>query len=302
MSAAEKPRSYDEWCYGRDGEGGPGEAIRDSLVKAKGDKLERVEIELRCEPPGGISRQITTERFSVDIDAPTIVDVIRRKLDNDPGPGWFGEVRVNIRKPGEAQGRLGSYTRTIANPAGKAAENTTGKETPTGGSEKLMVPWSDVSGIIDKAFGYAFRGLDESMGVIRAAAENTRAGAEVVKAFAQPVAQASGGGDGLIPSIVGRAIGAAIESDGNPAKAAAKEAARGVLNRVPSAQPRNRVPGAGGPDDTPRLRPDTGSPDPAPSGDGEGPITMDRVREWARNNPGEAEVMVKEAIASKLGR
>ena len=106
--------SFDDLIYGEDGMSPIRSTLDRVLQDARGDEV-RLRIDVRSKPIGvPTSRQEHT--FNVDPDE-TPVDAIMRilveRLNESPGEGFEGELRINFSQAGASGRRYGSFQRQI---------------------------------------------------------------------------------------------------------------------------------------------------------------------------------------------
>ena len=106
--------SFDDLIYGEDGVSPIRSTLERVLKDAKSDEV-RLRIDVRSKPIGvPTSRQEHT--FNVDPDE-TPVDAIMRilveRLNEAPGEGYEGELRINFSQAGASGSRYGSFQRQI---------------------------------------------------------------------------------------------------------------------------------------------------------------------------------------------
>ena len=106
--------NYDDLIYGTDGEKPFLPTIQRVLEEAKADQV-RLQIDVRV-TPDGVPNSRGEHQLTIDpstADAEGIMKVLYDRLNESPGEGYSGQIRVNFVQAGSSGRRYGSITRNL---------------------------------------------------------------------------------------------------------------------------------------------------------------------------------------------
>jgi len=276
-------RTIEEFVRGPDGDEDRGLAGTLARIQAdaRREGIARVQVEIRVTPPGSPSRQEGVTSFQATDPPLSLVDALQRRLEESPGDGFAGELRLNFRALGDARAHLGSYTRRMR-PAALAVDDDDGGR-DTGPDVAALVV-----GYVRPFADLALRAFENSVQLQGAAANLVVATSRII----HPPAQAPNatGGSPVVHDLLRGALNLASVAGGKVGQAA--QAGQALLPAP--APPPGPVVIPPGPDEG---APFVASPgDTTPAG-----LTSDDVAAWARTNPAEAEALVFRLIQERQG-
>lgn len=267
-------RTIEEYVRGPDGDEDKGLAgtLARIQAEARREAIARVQVEIRVTAPGSASRQEGVTSFQATDPPLSLLDALQRRLEESPGDGFTGELRLNFRALGDTRAHLGSYTRRMR-PASLALEDD-----GPGGADHGPDVAALVVGYVRPFADLALRAFENSVQLQGAAANLVVATARIVHPPSAPPGPS--GSSPVVHDLLRGALNLASVAGG---KVGAAAQAGATLLPAPAPPPGPVVVPPG---------PDEGAPFPAPGMDGGGNLTSDDVAAWARSNPAEAEALV----------
>jgi len=109
--------NFEDMIYGEDGQSPIRGTLERVWSQAKSDKL-RMQIEVRSQQEGTPSSR-QEHRFVIDPNKVITEGVMRtliERLNESPGEGFVGTIRINFSQAGSGGDRYGSFQRTIQQP------------------------------------------------------------------------------------------------------------------------------------------------------------------------------------------
>ena len=268
-------RTIEEFVRGPDGDEDRGLAGTLARIQtdARREGIARVQVEIRVTPPGSPSRQEGVTSFQATDPPLSLVDALQRRLEESPGDGYAGELRLNFRALGDSRAHLGSYTRRMR-PVALAVDDDAGAGRDAGPDVAALVV-----GYVRPFADLALRAFENSVQLQGAAANLVVATARIVH---PPTAPAGApGGSPVVHDLLRGALNLASVAGGRVGAAA--QAGQALLP-APAPPPGPVVIPPGPDEGAPFLEAHASS---APAG-----LTSDDVAGWARQNPAEAEALV----------
>lgn len=236
-------------------------------------------------------RQLLNREVAITETPAAVAGWLRKELELDPGPSWVGTIRVYFRVFGAAEnGKLGSYQREIL-----------ATELPGDGSTPIIaiqtsiimplfqqvVNQSDASTRMLNAHAGVMDKLAAGLGTMLEILKGNRVAdsGNPILAFLGQAMQAAGAGGVPGAAPAGRALTTMARSSGPPSWVPDIGSRTGI---VKTAVPEFGVTGT-----------DASSAPTARTTTTNGATTRADVDRWARENPAEAEAMVKDALRQK---
>lgn len=306
-------RTMEEYVYGPEGDEDRSVVTGCELAKEEGAKLDVQTISLECRAfPQGVSTSRQEWIFTYPSDSPPVqvVQAILKRLEQSPGDGFTGTIRLRWRDLANSKTSLHSYSRKVRNLVLADSDN------PDGGT-------SSGRGIYRAVYDDLHRPAHEM--TLRYAEATTRlihGCADLMRSSHPPAApqqQNDNGSAGMLPDLLSAVVGAATGANNVDRARHAGNAAQTVYtNYYPSAP---AITGNNPP--APIAHPPSFAP-PSPFRALPGPADNTRqiagptnghnfneratiaskadAERWARANPAQAEELVRSLLRERLGQ
>lgn len=181
-----KPRTFEQFVYGGDDydpERGLAPMLVSAMEHAKADPefdadTDHLRISCRLHERGAVgSSQAWTKFLPLNAPIQDLVERVRAECVSSPGPGFVGQVRLNVYMPSQ-KNPIKSYTRTM-DTAFKAVDATTGESGVVISQSRMFADQ------LEPTFNVIYRLLDKVAGMLEGQSTMMTANAQIVAGIAE---------------------------------------------------------------------------------------------------------------------